>query len=154
MMNDVESLPGIEATRLFQSDPLPTEIVETNAAFALLRLSRQVRPNHTGYLTAVPGDRGFDLRSVQRMRDDPDVVMMAEVPRPVPRDPGLGTLAWPEGMAYQQDLQSVPGLSKCCCIRHRFANRPLRYGTHLEGDYAAPVLLLRSAYGKIDLRRD
>src|SRR5690606_24753807 len=91
--------------RLRQCRTLPPKMLDANAAFPLLWLSRHIYPNHTRCWTAVFEELGFHRLSVQRMRQDPRVMMPGQVPGPVPGQPRLRTLPWPEGVADQQDFQ-------------------------------------------------
>src|SRR5690606_29840845 len=105
VMHDVEIFGDVQPTRLCQCRTLPAKIVDANAAFPLLRLSRHIDPNHMRCWTAVFEELGLRRLPVQRMRQDPRVMMPGQVPGPVPGKPRLRTLPWPEGVADQQDFQ-------------------------------------------------
>src|SRR5690606_15145638 len=97
VMHDVEIFGDVQPTRLCQCRTLPAKIVDANAAFPLLRLSRHIDPNHMRCWTAVFEELGLRRLPVQRMRQDPRVMMPGQVPGPVPGKPRLRTLPWPEG---------------------------------------------------------
>ena len=108
VVHDVEALCRVQAPRLRQGGTLPKHVVQMNGPFAARRIPgvpalRQLDPDETERSVAVLSHGRFDRRPTKRMRNDPYVVAVRQVPRPVPDESGLGSQVRRANVADQQD---------------------------------------------------
>jgi hypothetical protein len=108
VVHDVEALRRVQLPRLRQGGALPKHVVQMNGLFAARRIPgvpslRQPDPDETERPVAVLGHGRFDRRPTKRVRNDPYVVTVGQVPRPVPDESGLGSQARRADVTDQQD---------------------------------------------------
>jgi hypothetical protein len=131
VVHHIEALRRVQAPCLGQGGALPEHVMQMNRPFAVRRIPRvpelrQLDPDETERSVAVLRHGRFDRRSAKRMRNDPYVVSLGQVPRPVPDESGLGSRVRRADVPDQQDAQFLLHILMRLAMRHSWGYRAFR----------------------------